>query len=131
MSFLVLEIMLVKNMPKPITTYANTWVEPMRLDIGAMVKAIEMVTSQPDIVKKIALTTTNLTQLQKQAEPLYKDVTCVANKFLGVQISTDNRLPENWALLDYQSGKRVMLNLIDGRTFEVPQIEKSDVMYAK
>lgn len=117
-------------MPKTETTYANTLTEPARLDVGAMVKAIEMLKTKPDTVKKIALTTTNLTQLKKQAEPLYKDDICIADKFGGIQIITNNFLPIDWAMLEYQSGKLVMVNLVDGRTLDVPQIEKPEVMYA-
>ena len=108
------------------TTYANTATEPLNLDMAAMMKAMAMIERQPDTVKKMTLTTSNWTKLFKEAEPhLIKDVSCIIDKFAGIPIILNNYLPQDCALLEYASGKKVLMNLVTGNcvTIPAPQLE--------
>lgn len=108
-----------------LTTLSNVASEPITPEnLDEMIEALLISERAPDAAKEVWLSSATI---KERVEPFctYKSEPPLPfNTIMGIKMIAKAIMPKDWGLIIYQSGKRVMLNLIDGRTFEVPDVTR-------
>jgi len=104
--------------------HSNTLVQPLKMDMDGMLRALSMLQHCSDYVKEIWLSST---AIKEYIAPkcTYKDENATGRTaIMGIKVATNNVLPKDWGILIHDSGKRIAINLVDGRCFEVPDVTR-------
>lgn len=87
-------------------------------ELDKLLKAALLVLSQvPDSVKSIAMSSTAIKACRDPTDAFY---VTPGDSFFGIPVKVSECCPKDWMMLDYVSGKKVMFNLVDGRSLELP-----------
>lgn len=100
----------------------NALAEPLQLDLNTILKALTLAEHAPDTVCEVAMSSTAIKEMIEPNCTFKSDEPKGA--IMGIKLVAYDHMPKHLAMLTHTSGKRVVLNLSDGKMTEIPNPTK-------